>query len=79
MDRRHKNRCEKSTGRERKTEVHEKRKKEGGGKNKGKLVHAMVNEQQQKSHILKQTKTNPTTKIITENEIKTKTQGETDD
>lgn len=32
-----------------------------------------------KSHILKQTKTNPTTKIITENEIKTKPQGETDD
>lgn len=50
MDRRHKNRCEKSTGRERKTEVQEKRKKEGGGKNKGKLVHAMVNEPQKKLH-----------------------------
>lgn len=31
MDRRHKNRCVKSTGRERKTEVHEKRGKRGWG------------------------------------------------
>lgn len=50
-------------------------KKRVGGKNKGKLVHAMVNEQQKKSH----SKANPTTKIITENEIKIKKQGETDD
>lgn len=50
MDRRHKNRCEKSTGRERKTEVHERGKKRVGGKNKGKLVHAMVNEPQKKLH-----------------------------
>jgi len=40
----------KSTGRERKKEVHEKREKEGGGKNKGKLVHAMINEPQKKNY-----------------------------